>query len=89
MFSLQKAGIAITIACGGISIALWAFTEEIPPQKTEHQKADSILILIQDYLVELLAGGKVIRAYKVTLGQGGLAPKMRQGDGRAPVDIRP
>jgi hypothetical protein len=34
--------------------------------------------------MELLAGGKVIRTYKVALGQGGLAPKERQGDGRTP-----
>lgn len=34
--------------------------------------------------MELLAGGKVIRSYKVALGRGGLAPKERKGDGRTP-----
>jgi murein L,D-transpeptidase YafK len=34
--------------------------------------------------MELLAGGKVIRTYKVALGSGGLAPKEREGDGRTP-----
>ena len=34
--------------------------------------------------MELLAGGKVIRTYKVALGQGGLAPKEREGDARTP-----
>ena len=34
--------------------------------------------------MELLAGGKVIRSYKVALGQGGLAPKVREGDERTP-----
>jgi murein L,D-transpeptidase YafK len=53
-------------------------------QQTALQKADSILILKKDHLMELLAGGKVIRTYKVALGQGGLAPKVRQGDGRTP-----
>jgi hypothetical protein len=48
------------------------------------QKADSILILKKDHVMELLAGGKVIRTYKVALGQGGLAPKEREGDGRTP-----
>jgi murein L,D-transpeptidase YafK len=48
------------------------------------QKADSILILKKDHLLELIAGGKVIRTYKVALGSGGLAPKERQGDGRTP-----
>ena len=38
----------------------------------------------QDYVLELLEGGKVIRTYKVALGQGGLAPKEREGDGRTP-----
>ncbi len=48
------------------------------------QKADSILILKRDHVMELLAGGKVIRTYKVALGQGGLAPKQREGDARTP-----
>jgi murein L,D-transpeptidase YafK len=47
-------------------------------------KADSVLILKKDHLLELLSNGQVIRAYKVALGQGGLAPKERQGDGRTP-----
>ena len=34
--------------------------------------------------MELLAGGNVIRTYKVALGRGGLAPKEREGDGRTP-----
>ena len=46
--------------------------------------ADSILILKKDHLLELIAGGKVIRTYKVALGTGGLAPKEREGDGRTP-----
>jgi murein L,D-transpeptidase YafK len=48
------------------------------------QKADSILILKKDHVLELLAGGKIIKTYKVALGQGGLAPKEREGDGRTP-----
>ena len=34
--------------------------------------------------MELLAGGKVMRTYKVALGSGGLAPKQREGDARTP-----
>ena len=48
------------------------------------QQADSILILKKDHIMELLANGKVIRTYKVALGQGGLAPKDREGDARTP-----
>jgi murein L,D-transpeptidase YafK len=35
-------------------------------------------------VLELLAGGKVIRTYKVSLGRGGLSPKEREGDARTP-----
>jgi murein L,D-transpeptidase YafK len=48
------------------------------------EKADSILILKKNHVMELLAGGRVIRSYKVALGQGGLASKEREGDGRTP-----
>jgi murein L,D-transpeptidase YafK len=48
------------------------------------ERADSILILKKDHALELLAGGKVIRSYKVALGSGGLAPKERAGDARTP-----
>lgn len=47
-------------------------------------KADSILILKKDHLLQLFAGGKVIRTYRVALGFGGLARKEREGDGRTP-----
>jgi murein L,D-transpeptidase YafK len=47
-------------------------------------KADSVLILKKDHLLELLAGGKVIRTYHVALGTGGLAPKQKEGDARTP-----
>jgi len=49
-----------------------------------YTKADSVLILKRDHLLEIIAGGKVIRTYHVALGQGGLGPKERQGDGRTP-----
>lgn len=55
---------------------------ESPAQKPE--KADSILILKKEHVMELLANGKVLRSYKVALGQGGLAPKEREGDDRTP-----
>lgn len=48
------------------------------------QKADSVLILKKDHLLELLADGKVIRTYHVALGTGGLAPKQQEGDARTP-----
>src|SRR4051795_13351319 len=48
------------------------------------QRADAILILKKDHVMELLAGGKVIHTYKIALGQGGLPPKQREGDALTP-----
>jgi len=48
------------------------------------EKADSIVVLKKDHVMELMSGGKVIRTYKVALGRGGLAPKEREGDARTP-----
>jgi murein L,D-transpeptidase YafK len=80
-----RIGFAVWVVCaagcltlGILAVALRA--QHSPPLK----KADSILILKKDHVLELLAGGRVIRTYKVALGQGGLAPKERQGDGRTP-----
>lgn len=68
-----------------LMISVGAFLGWLPGSSgLESQRIDSILILKKDHLMELLAGGKVIRSYKVALGQGGLAPKQREGDGRTP-----
>ena len=71
--------LALTAACP----ALCGFGAQ-QPAPAAAQKADSILILKKDHVLELLSGGKVIKTYKVALGQGGLAPKQREGDGRTP-----
>ena len=75
--------IAGLLLCAGAYLALCAFTSPLPAQPPA-QKADSILILKKDHVMQLLSGGKVIRTYKVALGQGGLAPKEREGDARTP-----
>jgi murein L,D-transpeptidase YafK len=67
-----------------LCIGLISLTCSMPAQQPAAQKADSVLILKKDHVMELLAGGKVIRTYKVALGTGGLAPKEREGDGRTP-----
>ncbi len=82
-----KAVGAITrwLAIAGSCLVLSAFAGTPPaPQPAAAEKADSVLILKKDHVLELLAGGKVIRTYKVALGRGGLAPKDRAGDGRTP-----
>lgn len=68
--------------CGAVLVVLHGPERAQTAQAT--QKADSILILKKDHVLELLSEGKVIRTYKVALGTGGLAAKERQGDGRTP-----
>jgi murein L,D-transpeptidase YafK len=67
-----------------ILLAICAVGLSAAPRPVVSEKADSVLILKRDHILELLSGGKVIRTYKVALGQGGLAPKRRQGDARTP-----
>ena len=69
------------------------WSTSLSAQPPRQQKADSILILKKDHLLELFADGKVIRTYRVALGRGGLAPKQREGDkltpeGRYVIDSR-
>jgi murein L,D-transpeptidase YafK len=80
-----RIGFAVCMACAcpcfALCAAAWALQSTL---QTAPQRADSILILKEDHVMELLSGGKVIRTYKVALGQGGFAPKEREGDGRTP-----
>lgn len=64
-------------------MAVSCFAAE-PANSPSSVSADSVLILKKQHLLELLAQGKVIRTYKIALGQGGLAPKEREGDARTP-----
>ena len=69
----------------GIALILTALVATQPlSAQARPLKADSIRILKKDHLLQLLAGGKVIRTYHVALGRGGLAPKLKQGDGLTP-----
>jgi murein L,D-transpeptidase YafK len=70
---------------GAITCAMLIFSLPLLAQQSQNpQKADSILILKKDHVLELLRDGRVIRTYKVALGRGGLAPKGREGDARTP-----
>ncbi|MGD0098321.1 MAG: L,D-transpeptidase family protein [Terracidiphilus sp.] len=80
-----RIGFAMAGACMGAWLASYGLTASSTAQPTAAlPKADSILILKKDHVMELMAGGKVIHTYKVALGRGGLAPKEREGDGRTP-----
>lgn len=77
---LLRAPIRAAALIGAALIASGLFAQQ--PKAAEH--ADSVLILKKDHVLQLVAAGKVIRTYKVALGQGGLEPKRREGDGRTP-----
>lgn len=78
------ATVVLLWVCAGSLLALRGWGAKAPSQPIGTEKADSILILKKDHVLELLAGGKVIRTYKVALGRGGLAAKQREGDARTP-----
>jgi murein L,D-transpeptidase YafK len=70
-----------------VIVALVVFagaTADLAQQAAAPVAADSVLILKRDHVLELIAGGRVIRSYKVALGRGGLTPKTREGDGLTP-----
>jgi murein L,D-transpeptidase YafK len=71
--------------CLQLAICLLVVTVLAQAQQTSAPaQADSILILKKDHVMELLADGKVIRTYRVALGQGGPPPKQKKGDARTP-----
>jgi murein L,D-transpeptidase YafK len=65
-------------------LILASFQTMAAQQTPAQPPVDSILILKKAHLLELLANGRVVQTYKVALGQGGLAPKRKQGDGLTP-----
>jgi murein L,D-transpeptidase YafK len=70
-----------------IFMAFVVFTSSwlLPGQETTIPvKADTVLIFKKDHLLELMAGGKIVRTYHVALGRGGLEPKQKEGDARTP-----
>jgi len=73
-----------TRALPAVILPLALFPATATPQASPVPHVDSVLILKKDHLLELLANGNVVRTYKVALGQGGLAPKRKQGDGLTP-----
>jgi murein L,D-transpeptidase YafK len=80
----RKTDLMWWLACAAICITLSGLVSPHAQRPMLPQKADSILILKKDHVLELLQGGKIIRTYKVALGRGGLAPKEREGDARTP-----
>lgn len=55
-------------------------TEEPPPLVN----VDRILIEKKEHRMTLFSKGKALRVYQIALGEGGLDPKLREGDKRTP-----
>jgi murein L,D-transpeptidase YafK len=47
-------------------------------------RADRVLVLKQERTLRLMSAGKVIKTYKIALGENPLGPKTRQGDHKTP-----
>ena len=76
---------ALILGTSSLCVARGGPAAQLPTSTVSQvQKVDSVLILKKEHVLELFAGGKVIRTYKVALGRGGLAPKEREGDARTP-----
>jgi murein L,D-transpeptidase YafK len=73
-----------SVSLGAFLAAATLAPGALSPQQQPPNRADSVLILKKDHVLELLSAGKVIRTYRVALGSGGIAPKQREGDGRTP-----
>lgn len=57
----------------------------VPPERPAMPaKADRVLVLKGERELQLLAGTRVLRSYRVALGSSPEGPKRRQGDGRTP-----
>ncbi len=48
---------------------------------------DHVVVLKKEHKLLLLSGDRVVKAYSVALGSGGLAPKRRQGDDKTPEGL--
>lgn len=52
-----------------------------------NEKADRVLVLKHQHLLQLLCGGRILKEYKVALGGSPVGPKTRQGDHKTPEGI--
>lgn len=56
-------------------------------QQAKLPLADLVLVEKAAHRLTLFADGRRLRTYRVALGQGGLGPKQRQGDGKVPEGV--
>ncbi len=61
--------------------ALYAWWPAKPPLTGE---ADRVVVIKSQRVMMLMRQGQLLKSYRVSLGRGGLEPKMREGDHRTP-----
>ncbi|HEX4488946.1 MAG TPA: L,D-transpeptidase family protein [Terriglobales bacterium] len=61
-----------------------SFVVERAVAQTFATKADKVLVQKKDRTLTLLVNGKVLKTYKVALGENPIGPKTRQGDHKTP-----
>jgi murein L,D-transpeptidase YafK len=66
-------------------LAIGLFIPTPAPASPGSSSVDEIRIDKSDHKLELTAGGKVVKSYKVALGSGGAGPKRMEGDKVTPV----
>lgn len=57
----------------------------VAPDKRDENKVTLVRIDKSDHKLELLAGNRVVKTYKVAIGIGGMGPKQFEGDMTTPV----
>jgi murein L,D-transpeptidase YafK len=77
--------VAAIAAAGALSIAAAVpFLDERQMPLPDDVRADRVLVEKSAHRMSLIKDGQVLRAYRVSLGRGGPAPKSREGDARVP-----
>lgn len=72
----------VAVLCGAMLSPLYSAT----PVSAD-VRADKIIIFKSKHEMQLLAGGKILKSYKIALGGNPVGPKQRQGDHRTPEGI--
>lgn len=68
--------------------AAWNYRTSIC-QQADPGPVDLIRVYKRDHWMAVYRNGQIVREFFVALGRGGLAPKMRWGDGRVPEGVYP
>jgi murein L,D-transpeptidase YafK len=76
---LRRRFLVVPLLCGALLSP--AYGEKPLPANT---KADSIVVFKSKRELQLVAGGKVLKTYKISLGSSAIGAKQRQGDHKTP-----